>query len=221
MIPLRPITTGRILRKCTLYENKPSLGKLFKSCSGSSFMSITTKSSAAVDWKNKSNYGWFLPIQTRWKDNDCYGHINNAVYHSIYDTVINNFLIRHLGLSRDSTSSSLVGFMVKTECNYIKPGQYPAIYLAGLSISHIGNTSLIYKTSMFSAKNETLSFCGGDLVQGHFKDDVNVHSQVLDHFEDSACCIGEYIHVFVNPQNANRPCKIPEDWKNTLHRLQS
>ena len=61
----------------------------------------------------KDNYGWFLPVQTRWKDNDCYGHMNNAVYHAIYDSIINIFLIRHCGLSIDRTTSSVVGFMVK------------------------------------------------------------------------------------------------------------
>ena len=62
--------------------------------------------------QNKDYYGWFLPVQTRWKDNDCYGHMNNAVYHAIYDSIINIFLIRHCGLSIDRTASSVVGFMV-------------------------------------------------------------------------------------------------------------
>ena len=62
--------------------------------------------------QSKDYYGWFLPVQTRWKDNDCYGHMNNAVYHAIYDSIINIFLIRHCGLSIDRTTSSVVGFMV-------------------------------------------------------------------------------------------------------------
>ena len=56
-------------------------------------------------------------MQTRWKDNDCYGHMNNAVYHAIYDSIINIFLIRHCGLSIDKASSSVVGFMVKIYFN--------------------------------------------------------------------------------------------------------
>ena len=59
-----------------------------------------------------NNYKWFLPIQSRWLDNDRYGHMNNAVYHGIFDSVINVYLIRHCGLDINSNNSSTVGFMV-------------------------------------------------------------------------------------------------------------
>jgi len=45
-------------------------------------------------WLDRDTYGWFLPVQTRWKDNDQYLHMNNAVYHAIFDSVINIYLIR-------------------------------------------------------------------------------------------------------------------------------
>lgn len=47
-----------------------------------------------LDWTQKNVYPWFLPVQTRWMDNDQYGHVNNAVYHSIFDSVINGYLMR-------------------------------------------------------------------------------------------------------------------------------
>ena len=50
--------------------------------------------SSELDWTRKSVYPWFLPVQTRWLDNDQYGHINNAVYHAIFDSVINGYLMR-------------------------------------------------------------------------------------------------------------------------------
>ena len=59
-----------------------------------------------------NDYKWFLPFQTRWLDNDRYGHMNNAVYHGIFDSVINVYLIRHCGLDINSNNSSTVGFMV-------------------------------------------------------------------------------------------------------------
>ncbi|MEK7972301.1 acyl-CoA thioesterase, partial [Burkholderia contaminans] len=34
-------------------------------------------------------YRHFLPITTRWMDNDVYGHVNNVVYYSYFDTVVN------------------------------------------------------------------------------------------------------------------------------------
>jgi hypothetical protein len=52
-------------------------------------------SSSVGFWNCKTNYPWFLPVQTRWKDNDQYLHMNNAVYHAIFDSVINVYLIRY------------------------------------------------------------------------------------------------------------------------------
>ena len=54
---------------------------------------------------------------------------------------------------------------------------------------------------------------------GHFKDDKDIKSRVLNQFEDSSCCTGEYIHVFVNPKNGNKPCPISDDWREVLQRL--
>ncbi|KAI4581076.1 hypothetical protein MJG53_010618 [Ovis ammon polii x Ovis aries] len=43
--------------------------------------------------RHQEAYGYFLPIQTRWQDNDQYGHVNNVVYYSYFDTIINQYLI--------------------------------------------------------------------------------------------------------------------------------
>ena len=109
---------------------------------------------------------------------------------------------------------------VKTQCSYMKPAKYPDIYLSGLRISKIGNSSLTYQTSLFAAKDENSSFSGGNLVLGNFKDELDVEAHVLNHFEDTACCTGEYIHVFVNPKKGNTPSKISDEWRDVLKRLQ-
>ena len=88
-----------------------------------------------------------------------------------------------------------------------------------MKIAHIGNSSLTYHTSIFAAKDDTAPFNKGDLVMGNFKDENDI-SGVLDHFEDTSCCTGEYIHVFVNPKNENKPCHISEEWRKVLKRLQ-
>ena len=93
------------------------------------------------------------------------------------------------------------------------------MYLSGLKIARIGNSSLTYHTAIFAAKNDSAPFNNGDLVLGHFKDETNIKARVLDHFEDSSCCTGEYIHVFVNPNNGNKPCNISEEWRKVLKRL--
>ena len=50
------------------------------------------------DTPQRSDYRWFLPITTRWMDNDVYGHVNNAHYYSWFDTIANTFLIEQGGL---------------------------------------------------------------------------------------------------------------------------
>merc|ERR1719150_1104842 len=97
----------------TILQNKVTNFRTY--CSGSK-----------VDWTAKSVYPWFLPVQTRWKDNDQFGHMNNAVYHAIFDSIINIYLIRY---SRSESGGGPIGFMVHTECDYVKPIAYPEVYL--------------------------------------------------------------------------------------------
>ena len=42
----------------------------------------------------RESYRHFHRITTRWMDNDAYGHVNNVVYYSWFDTVVNEYLIR-------------------------------------------------------------------------------------------------------------------------------
>ena len=69
--------------------------------------------------------------------------MNNAVYHAIFDSIINIYLIRHS--RRESGCGGPVGFMVHTECDYVKPIAYPEAYLAGMAVTKIGNSSVNYK----------------------------------------------------------------------------
>ena len=38
--------------------------------------------------ETRAAYRHFLAIPTRWMDNDIYGHVNNVVYYSYFDTVV-------------------------------------------------------------------------------------------------------------------------------------
>ena len=73
-----------------------------------------------------------------------FGHMNNAVYHAIFDSIINIYLIRYSGRS-SGKGTSPVGFMVHTECDYMKPIEYPNVYLSGMSVTKVGNSSVNYK----------------------------------------------------------------------------
>lgn len=71
--------------------------------------------------------------------------MNNAVYHAIFDSIINIYLIRYSGRGGSGREASPVGFMVHTECDYMKPIEYPDAYLSGMSVTKIGTSSVTYK----------------------------------------------------------------------------
>lgn len=95
----------------------------------------------------RTDYRHFLPITTRWLDNDLYGHINNTVYYSFFDTVVNTYLIEggFLNLER----SDVIGLVVETGCRYARPLTYPQPVTGGLRVGHVGNSSVRYEIALF------------------------------------------------------------------------
>src|SRR5262245_12438423 len=73
--------------------------------------------------ERRSAFGYFLPIGTRWMDNDPYGHVNNAVYYAYFDTVVNTFLIAEGGL--DFAAGAIIGLCVESHCHYLAPLLFP------------------------------------------------------------------------------------------------
>ena len=92
-------------------------------------------------------YPHFLSIQTRWSDNDIYGHVNNVTYYSYFDTVVNCFLIDQGGL--DIETDSVIGVAVETMCKFNKPLAYPEVLEAGLRVGKLGNSSVRYEIGIF------------------------------------------------------------------------
>ncbi len=110
----------------------------------------------------RADYPYFCPIQTRWADNDVYGHINNVVYYAWFDTVVNSFLIERSAL--DIHQGSCIGLVVETHCNYFSPLAFPQKIDAGLRVAHIGSSSVRYELGLFAADNAQ-SLCA---AKGHF-----------------------------------------------------
>jgi acyl-CoA thioester hydrolase len=108
----------------------------------------------------RSSYRHFLPIQTRWADNDVYGHVNNVVYYSWFDTVVNEYLIRSEAL--DIERSEVVGLVVETRCSYFSELAFPQAIDAGLRVARIGTSSVRYEIGLFAAGVDLAS------AQGHF-----------------------------------------------------
>lgn len=97
----------------------------------------------------RGDFRHFLAIATRWMDNDSYGHINNVVYYSYFDTVVNEHLIREGGL--DIRDGPAIGLVVETGCCFHRPLSFPGIVDAGLRVAKLGNTSVKYDIGLFAS----------------------------------------------------------------------
>lgn len=96
---------------------------------------------------SESDYQFFLPITTRWKDNDIYGHVNNVTYYAYFDTIANEYLIRQGGL--DIHHDSVVGFVVSSGCKYYAPVAFPDRLHGGLRVNKLGRSSVEYGIAIF------------------------------------------------------------------------
>jgi acyl-CoA thioester hydrolase len=96
----------------------------------------------------RSDYRHFLTITTRWMDNDIYGHVNNVMYYSYFDTVINRYLIDAGGL--DIRAAAVIGITAESQCRFHRPFAYPEPVEAGLRVAHLGNSSARYEVGLFA-----------------------------------------------------------------------
>ena len=110
---------------------------------------------------HRSDYSYFHSITTRWADNDIYGHVNNVVYYSYFDTVANQYLIEFANFK--PISDPIIGFVVHSNCTYIKAITYPDKIEAGLIVKKLGNSSVTYGIGIFK-KGETTAYAYGEFV---------------------------------------------------------
>lgn len=110
--------------------------------------------------ETRRRYRFFLPIQTRWNDNDTYGHVNNVVYYEYFDTAVNRFLVDRGGL--DIHASPCIGLVVESLCRYRAALSYPDALEAGLRVGHLGRSSVRYEIGIFRAGDEESA------ADGHF-----------------------------------------------------
>jgi acyl-CoA thioester hydrolase len=110
--------------------------------------------------ESRHAYKVFRTISTRWMDNDAYGHINNVVYYSWFDTAVNAYLIEQDAL--DIHQGQTIGLVIETQCNYFSPLAFPQTVEAAIRVSHLGSSSVRYEVGLF-AQNEALT-----AAKGHF-----------------------------------------------------
>jgi acyl-CoA thioester hydrolase len=97
----------------------------------------------------RSAYKVFRNIGTRWMDNDAYGHVNNVVYYSWFDTAVNAYLIEHGAL--DIQHGEAIGLVIETQCNYFSPLAFPQMVEAGIRVARLGSSSVRYEVGLFAS----------------------------------------------------------------------
>ena len=109
----------------------------------------------------RAGYRAFRTITTRWMDNDQYGHVNNVVYYSWFDTAVNAHLIEQGVL--DTAAGATIGLVVETQCHYFAPLSFPQTIEAGIRVAHMGSSSVRYEVGLF-AQGAPLTAARGHFV---------------------------------------------------------
>jgi acyl-CoA thioester hydrolase len=91
-------------------------------------------------------------------DNDMFGHVNNVNYYSYFDTVVNQFLIEQAGF--EPMTSAQIGFIVKSNCSYIRSVSYPEELIGGFRVDRLGTSSVDYSIGIFKHNETTASAVG-------------------------------------------------------------
>ncbi|KAI7940591.1 hypothetical protein MJO28_012876 [Puccinia striiformis f. sp. tritici] len=154
--------------------------------------SQNSKQGESTRWTNPNNYRFWLPIQTRWSDNDAYGHMNNTKYYELFDTIVNKYLREEC---REKVPS--MGLVVHSSCSYLQPIGFPSPVILGLGVEKIGKSSVIWRIGLWSTTtpNKTSPPTPESVV--------NQHQLIRD---DSMGCIafGQFVHVFVDHSSRSK-----------------
>ncbi|GAB2903565.1 thioesterase family protein [Paraburkholderia jirisanensis] len=143
-------------------------------------------------WQRAEFAAW-RTVTTRWSDNDIYGHVNNVVYYSYFDTAVNVWLIEADLLTlagREPALTQPIGLVVETQCRYFAPLAFPDNVSVGIRVAHIGTSSVKYELAVFRNDDEAAA------AQGHF------------------------VHVYVD-RVTRRPAALPAAWRQRLEQLQT
>jgi acyl-CoA thioester hydrolase len=150
---------------------------------------------ARVEPHRLADYPHRQAITTRWMDNDAYGHVNNAVHYSYFDTVVNAWLIGRGAL--DLEGGAVIGLVVETGCHYFAALTYPDTVTAALRVAHVGRSSVRYEVALFAPGAETAA------AQGHF---VHVY---VDRASRRPVQIPPVLHAALDPLRIPSPPETP------------
>lgn len=116
----------------------------------------------------RSDFAVLRTITTRWEDEDAYGHVNNVVYYSYFDTAVNGYLMDATGV--DTRKLSAVGLVAESGCQFLRELTFPADVQAGLAVTKLGTSSIVYRIGLFQGES------------------------------DEPAAIGKFVHVYVDAE---------------------
>ncbi len=108
----------------------------------------------------RRDYKVFSPLTTRWSDNDTYGHMNNVVHYSLFDTAVNRHLIENGVL--DIHNGAEIFLVVETGCRYFAEMAFPDRVTAGIRVAKLGKSSVRYEVGLFRNDDDSAA------AEGHF-----------------------------------------------------
>ncbi len=97
--------------------------------------------------ESRDAYRWFLPITTRWMDNDVFGHVNNVQYYSFFDTTVCSYLVETGQFH--PTQGGLSAVVAESGCAYFSSVAYPDRLEGALRIDRLGSSSVRYGVAVF------------------------------------------------------------------------
>lgn len=107
----------------------------------------------------RAEYRRFHPITTRWEDNDVFGHVNNVVYYSFFDTAVTFFLLERGLLVREG---AVITVVAETRCRFLREIAFPDRVTVGLRVARLGGSSVRYELAVFRGDDDAAS------AEGHF-----------------------------------------------------
>jgi acyl-CoA thioester hydrolase len=107
---------------------------------------VTTPAEAARELR-RGDFPVLRQLPTRWSDDDTYGHVNNVIHYSMFDTAVNGWLLEASGV--DIRRLPAIGLVVETSCQYFAELRFPETVTAGLALEHLGTSSVVYRLALF------------------------------------------------------------------------
>lgn len=114
----------------------------------------------SLERTRRADYARFEPIETRWSDNDVYGHVNNVVYYAWFDTAVNRMLIAEGLLDIHARSGDSIGLVAETGCRYFASTAFPDAITAGIRVAKLGTSSVRYEIGLFKGDDEEAAAVG-------------------------------------------------------------